>query len=132
MIYTRTFWKVIVWSVLILIGSSVSTKELEGANFIHFENMDKIAHFISYYVLVLFLVNGFTRLNKEFKNYSVAFLSFSIAVTYGGIMEILQLYFFNRTADIIDFIFNSAGALIGLMTYRLVVKIPVVRSIILN
>ena len=67
-----------------------------------FENADKLMHFMMYMGLscvITFLLTAFTAI--------------AISVAYGGVIELVQPFFPPRTCDLLDFIADSAGAIVG-------------------
>ncbi len=42
-----------------------------------------------------------------------AFTAIAISVAYGGVIELVQPFFPPRTCDLLDFIADSAGAIVG-------------------
>lgn len=87
--------------IFILIGSLVNTEIPKVTDL--FLN-DKIIHFISYFFLVL-PVSFNENLNK--------FTVFYVAFLFGLAIEFLQP-FFNRSAEVLDVIFNLLGILTSL------------------
>ena len=94
----------------ILIGSLVNTEiPSETSLFLN----DKIIHFVSYFFLVL-PISFNEKLNK--------FTVFFVAFLFGLVIEFLQP-FFNRSAEVLDVIFNILGILTSLYLSYFIRKI---------
>ena len=66
---------------------------------------DKLLHFIAYGVMVLPI-----SLERDYSH----LLIFLIALTFGGLIELIQP-FCGREADIMDFFANAAGIIFGIL-----------------
>ena len=116
---TTSFWKYnrpgISWALLILVLSSITTPSFRIPDLFDLFAPDKIAHFVFYAVYVVLFYRGFAEMpvNTVYhrNQFSIPLLS---GILYGGLIELYQGYFLpNRTADYVDFIANTIGALIG-------------------
>lgn len=104
------------WTVLITVLSLKSTTSLPRIQ--TFSNADKIIHFMFYFVFVFLWAKSFQ--NVKFSKL-VKIIVF--AIVYGIIIEVLQeLLTETRTADWLDILANSAGALTGWMVFRRINK----------
>jgi len=111
-LYTILF---ISWVVFITFLSLFSFSELGDTSGIKIPHFDKIVHFIFHTVFVV-LGCFFLKENKKelffFKGKVLKMLFF--AVLYGLIIEFLQyLMPFHRTAEILDVVANTSGAIFG-------------------
>ena len=97
----------ILWAVLIGVLCGLPGKDLPHISFLELLSFDKWVHFGLFFVLVL-LINNAVRQTANRKNAMVVALCLSIP--YGGLLEIMQQELFqDRSADLFDFIANSAG-----------------------
>jgi VanZ family protein len=102
----------ILWTFIVTVLSLISISSDVGSS-INVENKDKYVHFTFYFVLVVlwFLYAKSKKISQRTK--LIVLLS---AIGYGALMEICQAVFTTtRTADILDVIANSAGAITGLL-----------------
>ena len=77
-----------------------------------FANMDKVAHFIMYAVLSAVMWFEYYRSHSRLRYLHMLVMSFLVPVLFSGAMEYMQGWMTDyRSADIVDFLFNVAGAL---------------------
>ena len=76
-----------------------------------FENADKLMHFMMY--MGLSCVITFNQRMSGKALLLTAFTAIAISVAYGGVIELVQPFFPPRTCDLLDFIADSAGAIVG-------------------
>lgn len=83
-----------------------------------FPGFDKLAHCGLFFVLVVFIANGFIRRNvNERLTYKSAFFITLIAIAYGGLIEIVQLTLFSwRTGDWDDLFADTVGACMAIFS----------------
>ncbi len=111
------FLLAIFWTVLITIASLVS---LNNAPKIYIPGKDKTAHFVFYFLFVLF---WFLALKHKFRVKYFNLLLVIFAILYGVCMEIMQSVFTNnRQADFYDVLANSFGAIFGIVFVNLFFK----------
>ena len=97
----------LLWALLIGILCGLPGKDIPHISFLELLSFDKWVHFGLFFVLVL-LINRAVRQTANRKNSMVVALCLSIP--YGGLLEIMQQELFEeRSADLFDFIANSAG-----------------------
>lgn len=71
---------------------------------------DKIAHLGMYFILTVVLCYELYRQRHLFKNKVMSVFALSFPILYGGLMELLQAYFFPpRTGDWADWIADAIG-----------------------
>lgn len=76
------------------------------------ENGDKWAHWLVFMVLTLVLLWDSKKAGLQSRRMWV--LAMVFPVVYGGFIEILQeLYFYPRTGDWVDWLYDTIGMLIG-------------------
>jgi len=111
----------IVWALIILILLGLPPSDLPKTPFLHIPHLDKIVHGVLFCVLVLLIARGLYKQNSSFLiNKNIALFSIFIGVLYGGITEILQgSVFIGRTSDIIDFLADTVGCIIGFLLFSL-------------
>lgn len=74
---------------------------------------DKVLHLIEFLLLVLFLYRAFNNGLTNKLNKRDIYLSVLIALIYGAMDEVHQMFIYNRVASIYDYIADCAGILIG-------------------
>ena len=107
------------WAIMIFVLCTLPPSNLHSVRIPYF---DKIAHFGIFFVqslLLSLLFNFQTR-----KSYiQIIILSTLLAFVYGGLIEILQSKFFNRTGEIIDLIADILGAFTGAIIYPTIIRL---------
>jgi VanZ family protein len=97
-------------------------KDVPDMSFWSLLTPDKIFHSGIFLVLVVLLIVGFTKQHSYIRLYYHA-KSFALmfGVLFGGITELLQMFVFtDRTADIMDFVANAIGCVLGLLVFRVI------------
>ena len=110
----------ILWALFILVMCSMKTSGLPAI----FPGFDKLTHCGLFFVLVVFANNGFIRQQSEMH---ISFLLIVIitvfAVLYGGLIELLQLWFFTwRSAEWDDLFADVVGASMGAFSVILTIN----------
>ncbi len=111
----KTFFKynrlTILWALFILIICNVDLGGV-GKSHLFFEGFDKLTHCGLFFVLVVFAANWYLKKNEL--NTLTLFQAFGItllAIVYGGIIELLQLYVFTwRSGEWPDLFCDTVGA----------------------
>lgn len=86
--------------------------------------IDKLVHFCMFFGLSGSVAFNYLCLKKErIKLSSLICIALFLPILYGGIIELLQHYFFYpRTGDWFDFLADALGALSGLLTVMLTAR----------
>ena len=112
----KLFFVAFFWTLLVTVLSLISSLSGFGNN-IHIANKDKIVHFIFYFVMVILWMYYFSK--AEVTNIGLKIVLG--AILYGIVMEICQAVFTTyRSADIVDVIANSSGAISGFFLYKII------------
>ena len=117
-IYTLLILSV-AWAILIFVLCTLPPGGLPKVRIPYF---DKIAHFGVFFVqsaLLSLLLNYKTKISFLW----IILLSTFVAFVYGGLIEILQSNFFNRTGDVIDLIADVLGGFCGAIAYPIILRI---------
>lgn len=121
------FWKPTIVAFIILYASLSSGKRFDNVNFISFEHLDKIVHFIFYFTLTTTIYSSLYKYSELIKNKKI-FLSLSISIFYGLLLEYLQyLLTTTRSAELFDFIFNTLGAITGVVIFPVWIKTKLIK-----
>lgn len=107
--------------ILILLG--LPENDLPDTSFLNIPNLDKIVHILLFLFFSILLARGFAA------QHSISFLkkyfilsAFLFGTFYGGLTEVLQgTFFISRTADVVDFIFDTLGCAAGLILFQVTV-----------
>jgi len=113
------------WSLIILILCGAPSSEFPSVGFLNIPHLDKIVHFGLYVVFTMLLLSETNAKRKkgELEIKSV-FISLTIAIFYGLLIELMQMLVFkSRGAEFWDFVANTVGAIVAVLTYRLVNRI---------
>ena len=121
----KAFWKPIVWAFVVLGLSAMSGENVEKLPLINVPNIDKVAHFIMYFVFTFLMMYDFTRFKgKVFSRMQIIVFSLLVTILYGGGMELLQsIPRLHRSTDIKDFLANSSGAICAVLLYKPIAKV---------
>lgn len=115
---TRTFWPwlaVSVWMVLIFILSSIPGESLLD---IDIPNIDKLVHFLEFFILSILLIRAFRNSFDSLSIEKIATLSLMISILYAIMDETRQHFISDRTPDILDILADFTGSYIGVVIYR--------------
>ena len=119
----RYSFPAILWATFVTVITLIPGKDLPHVDIISF---DKFGHFGVFGLLnALFLRWNYATRIFGLKSGANAGLVTGIIIAYSGLIEILQGAFYtDRTADIYDFIANSAGCLVA---FLLLLRFPRLR-----
>jgi VanZ family protein len=108
-------WRAILWSIIIIVCSVIPGNNLPDSSLPY---VDKLVHFMLYFIFALFLMSGFSRQygNSSEKKSGMSgkfyLYSFTIAITLGILLELIQEKT-GRSKEYSDMIANALGALIS-------------------
>jgi VanZ family protein len=123
--FIKSFWKAILWGMLIFLLSGLSGDTMKEIPLITIKNIDKVGHFTFYFIFTFLILNGYVNFSSSEKPVFKAYiLTILLVMMYGGMLEIMQHYIFiHRTADWFDFAANTFGGLTAILLYNLVTKL---------
>ena len=105
----------IIVALIIAYLSLAGSKSFDEVPLFEIPFLDKIAHFGMYFVFMSVMI--FEK-RKSFTNTSHLLLLSLIPVSYGLLMEILQMTITEtRSGDTFDFLANTAGTLVSLLVW---------------
>ncbi|NSW45549.1 MAG: VanZ family protein [Bacteroidales bacterium] len=100
----------IVWTLFILIGSAISGNSINQFQFLHIPYIDKVVHFIWYFVLYVLWYSYMLNRKYIYVKLKFRFLLFFTIILFGFVLEVFQKYFFiKRSAEMADFYADSLG-----------------------
>jgi len=115
--YNKITWFVtLLIALIIFITSSIP---LEGSKVFVFDIKPIIYHFGIFFFLGIFLILSLT--NQKYKPLLII-LSIIIAITYGILDEIHQIFVPGRYFDYLDILTNAIGILVGNIIYVFIKK----------
>lgn len=84
-------------------------------------SFDKLAHMLLFALQFWFIAIGLVKQYKfSYKRNRVSSIAFLLAVSYGGIIELIQGYLLSgRTMDLMDMIANIVGAIFGWIVFKI-------------
>lgn len=83
-------------------------------------HFDKVAHWGIYFILTVVICFELYRQRFTFKDKTMWFWGFCFPILYGGLMELLQEYFFPpRTGDVADWLADILGVTIAFFLCKL-------------
>lgn len=86
-------------------------------------SFDKVVHFAIFSILVLLMIVGFIKqyTYAYFRKYAVP-LSLAISITYGILIEVIQIPIPGRYLEFMDIVANTTGCFIGYGIFYLIYK----------
>lgn len=110
----------VLWAVLIFLLCSIPGKDIPGAGWMEVISLDKWVHFGIFAILMIFILHAIRRqYSAESWRFDGRWVWLIAVVIYGGLTELYQHWMLaDRTADVYDFIANTAGAIIGWSIYE--------------
>ncbi len=105
----------IVWALVIFILCAMPSDDIPNPHW-NVPHLDKAVHFGMFFIMALLLCSELqyqTRMNLR----KIYLTTLCIAFLYGGIIEILQQHFFNRSGDLLDLLADVLGAVAGCLFY---------------
>lgn len=114
-LFSIHFWPAYIWLLLVTYLSLVGGGDVQGIK-ISIPHFDKFVHFCFYFGFVFLSARGCSLLFPHRKFWSAVIIS---AVFYGGVMELLQMFTPDRSADWFDLMANSIGALVAALSFNM-------------
>lgn len=112
------FVRNIIWAAVIFVLCALPAEDIPDPH-IDIPHLDKVVHFGMFFILALLLCNEL-EYQTRFTLRKIYITTVCIAFLYGGLIEILQQHFFNRSGDILDLLADVTGAVIGCVVYPIV------------
>jgi VanZ family protein len=122
--HLKQYWKPAVWAIVVLLLSIIPGDDLDQLPSLPIPHLDKIGHFILYFVLALLLS---AAVSKTRVRPVLMILIVLLTTTYGGTMELMQLLVHGRSADWFDFLANASGAITAVILMPLFRKMAFFR-----
>lgn len=107
----------IIWILVIFILCAIPGKDIPDPH-LNIPHLDKLVHFGMFFILALLLAYRLD-LHTSLSRKQIYLISVLTAFLYGGAIEILQHYFFNRSGDVWDLLADVLGGFAGCLSYPL-------------
>lgn len=108
----------IVWALVIFVLCVMPAEDIPDPH-LHIPHLDKLVHFGMFFIMAVLLCNELeyqTRMTMR----KIYLTTVCITLIYGGVIELLQEHFFNRSGDVVDLLADVFGAIIGCLAYPVV------------
>lgn len=109
-------WIFIIFILCALPGDSIPNPQLK------IPNLDKIVHFGMFFILSVLLTYPLEKCTSLSK-IKIYMIIIGTTIVYGGIIEILQYNFFNRSGDVWDLLADVTGGIAGCPCYPFIKRI---------
>ena len=107
-------WATFFWIMLILALISIPSYLVPEVSWLSILGVDKFVHAFLFGILSILLMLSFMKSDENDKLTSVAIITLTVCLLYSSLTEILQASLFkHRSADILDHVANSIGAISG-------------------
>lgn len=107
----------IIWAIIIFVLCSVPGNSLPHTPAVNIPHLDKLVHFALFFVMGIFLIAEL-KFQTKLRRITIAFITFALITIYGGVIEILQEYYFtSRSGDLWDFCADIAGGVTAIFMY---------------
>ncbi|MEG1736875.1 MAG: VanZ family protein [Odoribacter sp.] len=105
----------IFWAVIIFLLCTMPQEDIPNPH-LNIPHLDKIVHLGMFFIMALLLKHLLKiKTNLSIKNIFV--ITLLGTCIYGGIIELLQHYFFNRGGDLLDLTADLFGGIFGYLAY---------------
>ncbi|NQX91788.1 MAG: VanZ family protein [Flavobacteriales bacterium] len=110
-----------VWMVIVILMYSIPGKDLPEPNFWNLLNFDKVAHLIVFFILSVIMNVGLHKQDYvAFLRRSATKIATVFCILFGGVLELFQgMLFEDRHSDVLDFLANVSGVILGAFFFRL-------------
>ncbi len=111
----------IITALLILILGVIPAHFFPKQDIIGAVAMDKVAHFLLYFILAITTLVGFKK-HYYYGGFNLhpVLSALVCLILYGFLVELIQTFLDTRSFEWMDIMANNAGVLLGLITFRLI------------
>lgn len=106
----------ILWALTIFILCVLPQESFPDTSRMHIPHLDKIVHGGMFFLMSMLICFYYTKQGLSRKAGCV--LAGAVSLLYGGLIEVLQQYFFNRGGDVWDLVADVAGGICGCWFYH--------------
>jgi hypothetical protein len=112
--FNKYWFPVIVWAGFILLLCSTPGNKIPHVSWLELLSFDKFVHASVFFILNHLVIRALSQYNKLNATIVTGF-----CILYGGILELMQSHFFiQRSGDLLDFIANSFGCIVAIISYH--------------
>jgi hypothetical protein len=118
-----SLWKPLIISIVIITLCLIPSDDLQKIDFLKITYEDFFVHFIMFFIFSAVLAYDLHKISFLSKRFAViSIISIIASLLLGFTTEILQYLFviLNRTANLGDFLFDSLGSIIGVVSIWLI------------
>lgn len=113
------YYKIILWWLVISYLCFTPSDDFENVN-INIPHIDKIVHFVMFFILGVFIATVISIKKNRLHSIWLPL----IAIIYGGVVEIIQFNYINsRSGDLIDWIADIIGLVVGIFLFPYIPKV---------
>lgn len=105
----------VLWALVIFILCALPGEDIPDPG-LDIPHLDKVVHFGMFFIMSLLIVL-LLELHTSLLRRKIYFIAIFVALGYGGLIEILQHYFFNRGGDVWDLLADVLGGIAGCFCY---------------
>ncbi|MDL2231758.1 VanZ family protein [Porphyromonadaceae bacterium OttesenSCG-928-L07] len=105
----------IIWATIIFVLCTMPGDRLPDPR-LDIPYMDKMVHFGMFFIMALLLCNEL-EYQTHWRKRRIYMIAVGVVFLYGGVIEIMQEYWFERSGDIWDLLADVFGAIVGCLTY---------------
>lgn len=114
----------ILWALFLLLITLTPGNAMPTTGNFTVPHSDKVVHFVGFGILAFLMSRGFKKqYSKIWLRNHYILCSLVLAISFGIIIEIFQLYIPDRSFDLFDIVANTTGVLAGLGTLYFYYKI---------
>lgn len=107
----------IIWALVVFILCAMPGEDIPNPR-LDIPHLDKIVHFGMFFIMTL-LISHYLGIQTNLRQRTIYTIAILVAFTYGGLIEILQHYFFGRSGDLWDLSADLAGGIVACLCYPL-------------
>ncbi len=115
-IVTTILWILVVFVLCAIPGDSIPDPHM------NIPHLDKVVHFGMFFIMSVLWALTLEQLT-EWPLKKIYLLAILIAFGYGGLIEILQHFYFNRGGDVLDLLADVAGGIAGCLCYPFIKRL---------
>ncbi len=114
-------WANVIWFLIIFVLCALPGEDIPDPR-LNIPHLDKVVHFGMFFIFSLLLFCPLER-RTSLGLGMIYGIAIGVAAVYGGLLEVLQHFFFERSGDILDFVADVLGGAAGCLCYPLVKRI---------
>lgn len=110
-------WVNILWALTIFILCVLPKERFPDMSGLHIPHLDKFVHGGMFFLMSMLICFYYSK--KSLSRRAGCVLAGLFSLVYGGLIELLQHYFFHRGGDVWDLMADVAGGLCGCWFYHI-------------